>query len=212
VLVRAHGFAIQRGVAEHVIVELDVRAGLPAFSVIGLAGAAARDARERVQAAVLNSGLSVPRRRVTVNLAPASSRRSGSEFDLAIACCVVAADGLIDPQRLGRVGLIGELGLGGLLRQCTSPAGAAVAVAAEADLEMLIVPNGDLDEARAAGALPVVGPANLGQVVELLAAPAMAPLAPRRSDRWPRSASGGEPPARRDTSRPITGTRSSQVV
>ena len=56
--------------AEHVIVELDVRAGLPAFSVIGMAVGAARDARERVQAAVLNSGLAVPRKRVTIPPAP----------------------------------------------------------------------------------------------------------------------------------------------
>ena len=56
-LVHAHGFAINRGLAGHVIVELDMRGGLPAFSVIGLASGSARDARERVQAAVLNSGL-----------------------------------------------------------------------------------------------------------------------------------------------------------
>ena len=148
VLVRAHAFAIQRGIAEHVIVELDVRAGLPSFSVIGLAGGAARDARERVQSALINSGLGVPRRRVTVNLAPASTRRSGSEFDLAIACCVVAADGAIDPARLARTGLFGELGLGGVVRSCESPAAAAEA-AGEARLERLIVARGDLEEAPA---------------------------------------------------------------
>jgi hypothetical protein len=169
VLVRAHGFAIQRGVAEHAIVELDVRPGLPAFSVIGLTGGAARDARERVQAALLNSGLSVPRKRVTVNLAPASGRRSGSEFDLAIACCVVAADGLVDPARLARVGLFGELGLGGLLRPCVG-ASAVAAAAAEARLEKLIVALPDLAEARSARALPVAGRLQLSDVVALLAA------------------------------------------
>ena len=71
-LVRAHSIAVRRGLAEPIAVELDLRAGLPAFSVIGLAAAAARDARERVQAAVLNSGHAFPRRRLTVNLAPGS--------------------------------------------------------------------------------------------------------------------------------------------
>jgi magnesium chelatase family protein len=169
VLVRAHGFAIHRGLAEHAIVELDVRPGLPAFSVIGLTGGAARDTRERVQAAVLNSGLGVPRKRVTVNLAPASSRRSGSEFDLAIACCVVAAEGLIDPARLSRVGLFGELGLGGLLRPCVG-ASAAAAAAGEARLEKLIVALPDLEEARSARALPVAGKLDLSEVVALLSA------------------------------------------
>jgi magnesium chelatase family protein len=168
VLVRAHGFAIQRGIAEHTIVELDVRPGLPAFSVIGLTGGAARDARERVQAAVLNSGLSVPRKRVTVNLAPASSRRGGSEFDLAIACCVVAADGVIDSARLARVGLFGELGLGGLLRPCAGISAAAVA-AGEAGLDKLIVALPDLENARSARALPVAGKRDLSEVVALLA-------------------------------------------
>ena|SRR5579872_4839403 len=168
-IVRAHGFAIQRGTAEHVIVELDVRAGLPAFAVLGLAGAAARDARERVHAAVLNSGLAFPRRRMTVNLAPASVRRSGSELDLAIACCVVAADGLIDPARLVRYGLFAELGLGGVLRGCAGAATAAAA-AGELGLEALVVARADACEARAAAALPVSGMRELREVVALLAA------------------------------------------
>jgi hypothetical protein len=84
-LVHAHSFAINRGIAEHVHVELDTRGGLPAFSVIGLGAGAARDARERVQAAVLNSGFGFPRRRVTVNLAPAATRKGGPELDLVLA-------------------------------------------------------------------------------------------------------------------------------
>src|SRR5665213_1943843 len=119
-LVRANGFAIHRGAAELVLVELDLREGLPSFAVIGLGGGAARDARERVRAAVLNSGVAFPRRRVTVNLAPASNRRPGAELDLAIACCVLAVQGLVNPERLARIGLFAELGLGGDLRPCAS--------------------------------------------------------------------------------------------
>jgi magnesium chelatase family protein len=167
VLVRTNGFGVQRGIAEHVTVELDARAGLPAFAVVGLAPGAARDARERVQAAILNSGLAVPRRRLTVNLAPASSRRAGPEFDLAIACCVVAAEGRIDPARLARVGFFAELGLGGVLRPCSSPAAAATAAGA-AGLALLVVAWADADAARAAAAVTVAAPRDLHEVVALL--------------------------------------------
>src|SRR5579862_3679105 len=112
-LVRTHGFEVQRGVAEHVLVELDV--------------GSARDTRERVRAAVLNSGFAFPRKRVTVNIAPASSKHGGSAFDLAIACCVLAAQDQLDAQRLATLALFAELGLGGGLRSAP-----AVAVAAEA--------------------------------------------------------------------------------
>src|SRR5665213_2205437 len=167
-LVRANGFAIHRGAAELVLVELDLREGLPSFAVIGLGGGAARDARERVRAAVLNSGVAFPRRRVTVNLAPASNRRPGAELDLAIACCVLAVQGLVNPERLARVGLFAELGLGGDLRPC---AGVSIA-AAEADLAGLaglIVAREDLGAARAAAGVPVVGRRQLRDVAALLA-------------------------------------------
>lgn len=169
-LVRTHCFCVQRGIAEHVHVELDVRRGLPSFTVVGLAGAGARDARERVQAALVNTGVPLPRQRLTVNLAPASVRRTGSEFDLAIACCVVAAQGHLDGTRLARVALFGELGLGGLLRRCPGVALAASA-AADAALAGLIVASGDTAEARSAGGLPVAGAADLAEVLALLAAP-----------------------------------------
>jgi magnesium chelatase family protein len=168
-LVHAHGFAINRGIAEHVHVELDTRSGLPAFSVIGLAGGAARDARERVQAAVLNSGFGFPRKRVTVNLAPAAARRNGLAFDLALACCVLAAQEQIDPRRLARLGLFAELGLGGDLRPCES-AGAAAEAAERAGLAGMIVARADLREARSATGLAVAGPGSLREVAALLAA------------------------------------------
>jgi magnesium chelatase family protein len=167
VLVRAHGFAVRRGIAEHLLVELDVRAGLPSFAVVGLGGAGARDARERVQAAILNIGLTFPRKRATVNIAPASQRRLGAELDLAIACCVLAAEGHLDGPRVARLGLFAELGLGGALRPCPG-VGAAAAAADAAGLHGLIVASADLLEAREAATLPVAGPSGLGEVVELL--------------------------------------------
>jgi predicted ATPase with chaperone activity len=179
-LVHAHGFAINRGIADHVHVELDLRGGLPAFSVIGLGGGAARDARERVQAAILNSGYGFPRRRMTVNLAPAAAAgRSGPAFDLALACCVLAVQDEIDPARLARVGLFAELGLGGDLRRCDC-VGAAAEAAEQADLAGLVVARGDLREARAAASVPVAALGSLREVAALLASGATSPT-PRRA-------------------------------
>jgi magnesium chelatase family protein len=169
-LVHTHAFSIHHGVAEPVHVELDMRRGLPAFSVVGLAGTAGHDARERVQAALANTGVTLPRQRATVNLAPSSTRRMGSEFDLAIACCVLAAQGQLDAARLARIALFGELGLGGRLRRCPGVALAAAA-AADADLSGLIVAAEDAAAARSAGGLPVAGAADLAEVLALLAPP-----------------------------------------
>jgi magnesium chelatase family protein len=170
----AHGFAVQHGIAEHVQIELDLRGGLPAFSVIGLAAGSARDVRERVQAAIVNSGLTFPRQRVTVNLAPASQRRSGAQFDLPIACAVLAAEGEINDARLARVGLFAELGLGGQLRPCPFVAVAAEA-AAQAGLLGLIVAGEDLAEAREFARVQVLGREALRDVVTLLAGPGPSP-------------------------------------
>ena len=169
-LVHAHGFAVLRGVAEHVHVELDARGGLPCLTVIGLRGGDARDARERVQTAILNSGFTFPRRRLTANLAPAASTRSGPGLDLALACCVLAVQEQVDPRRLANVGLFAELGLGGDLRPCAGVA-AAAEVGAAAGLAGLVVALDDLAEARAAAAAAaaVVGLTNLADVAALLA-------------------------------------------
>jgi magnesium chelatase family protein len=117
-LVCAHAFAIDRGAAVHVDVELDLRAGLPGLAVIGLGGRPARDLRERVQAAVLNSGYGFPRRRVTVNLAPAPSSTSpspaacsppaGSSTDRgsSASACVQSSRSVASCVPVGRVPLL----------------------------------------------------------------------------------------------------------
>jgi magnesium chelatase family protein len=168
VLVRAHSFAIDRGSAGHVDVELDLRAGLPTLAIIGLGGGSARELRERVQAAVLNSSFAFPRRRVTVNVAPAT-RKGGPEFDLAVACCLLASTGTVNPARLERIGLCAELGLGGTLRS-PSGAGAVAEAAALAGLAGLVVARTDLQATRLSGVIPVAGLGTLREVVTPLGA------------------------------------------
>ncbi|HXP37454.1 MAG TPA: magnesium chelatase domain-containing protein, partial [Solirubrobacteraceae bacterium] len=115
-LARAHTFTIDGLQTRHVIVEVDVRRGLPAFTVVGLADAAVREARERVRAAILNSGYEFPARRITANLAPGDVPKAGAALDLALACAVLAASGQIAGERLERVALLGELALDGRVR------------------------------------------------------------------------------------------------
>ncbi len=113
---RAHTFTIEGLHTRHVTVEVDVRPGLPGFAIVGLADAAVREARERIQAAILNSGFQFPARRITANLAPGDVRKAGPGLDLALACAVLAASGQLPPQGLERVALFGELALDGAVR------------------------------------------------------------------------------------------------
>jgi magnesium chelatase family protein len=125
---KAHTFTLEGPNARHVVVELDVRSGLPAFTIVGLADAAVREARERIQTAVRNSGFEWPRRRITANLAPGDLRKAGPGLDLALACAILAATGQVPAERLARIGMFGELGLDGSVR----PAHGTLAVAEEA--------------------------------------------------------------------------------
>jgi magnesium chelatase family protein len=117
-LARAHTFTIDGLQARHVTVEVDIRAGLPAFSIVGLADAAVREARERVNAAIRNSGYDFPARRITANLAPGDLPKAGAGLDLALACALLAASGQLPRERLASHALFGELALDGGVRSC----------------------------------------------------------------------------------------------
>jgi magnesium chelatase family protein len=166
-LARVSTFTIDGLEPRRVTVEIDVRAGLPNFTIVGLADRAVRESRERVRGAILNSGFEFPQRRVTVNLAPASLRKAGPGFDLAIACAILAAGGHVPADALERYAVFGELGLGGEIRPCRG----ALAVAegtARAALEGLIVPIERVLEAALVDGLDVIGVGNLNQVAEIL--------------------------------------------
>src|SRR5271166_1232857 len=124
-LARAHTFTIEGLHTRHVTVEVDVRPGLPSFAIVGLADTAVREARERIQAAILNSGYEFPSRRIVANLAPGDVRKAGPGLDLALACALLAASGQLPRERLEQVALFGELALDGAVR----PSRGALAVA-----------------------------------------------------------------------------------
>jgi magnesium chelatase family protein len=115
-LARAHTFTIDGLQTRHVSVEVDVRRGLPAFAIVGLADAAVREARERVRAAILNSGYEYPASRIVANLAPGDVPKAGAALDLALACAVLAASGQLPREPLDRHALLGELALDGSVR------------------------------------------------------------------------------------------------
>src|SRR6202008_943889 len=115
-LARVIPFPLVDLVPRRVDVEVDVRKGLPAFTIVGLGDRAVREARERVVAAITNSGMQVPQQRITVNLAPAQLRKAGTGFALAIACGVLAAAGAIPLAALDRTAVYGELELSANLR------------------------------------------------------------------------------------------------
>lgn len=164
---RANGVAVV-GVDGHpVAVEAHVGQGLPALLLTGLPGPSVQDARERVRPAIENSGLGWPQRRVTVNLSPADLRKEGPGFDLPIAAAILAATAQVDPERLGRYALAGELSLRGAL--VSTPGVLVCAWAARrAGLDGVIVPEANAAEAALVEGLEVVGAPSLAKVVEFL--------------------------------------------
>jgi magnesium chelatase family protein len=116
VLAVARTFAIVGVDAVPVDAEVDINRGLPSFSVVGLPDAAVRESRERVRAAIVNSGFEFPLRRITVSLAPSDLRKAGPGFDLAIAAAILVASGQLPASLLGDWAFAGELALDGRLR------------------------------------------------------------------------------------------------
>jgi len=115
VLAKILSGTIQGIEARLIEVEVDISLGLPAFNIVGLPEAAVKESKERVKAAIRNSGYEVPSRKITVNLAPADLRKEGSGLDLPIALRVLLATGRIKPKREGYL-FAGELSLDGRLK------------------------------------------------------------------------------------------------
>lgn len=113
--------------AAAVTVEVHLANGLPAFSIVGLPEAAVRESKDRVRAAILNSGFEFPARKITVNLAPADLPKDGGRYDLPIALGILAASGQVDKPPLTQYEFHGELALSGLLREVSGSLPVALA-------------------------------------------------------------------------------------
>jgi len=150
-----------------VAVEVDIALGLPTFNTVGLPDLAVKESRDRVKAAIKNSGFEFPAKRITVNLAPADIKKEGAAFDLPTAVGILAAQELIRPERLSRVAVLGELSLDGAVRPVKGALCMAVA-AKEAGLDGILVPAENAAEAAVVEGLPVYGVQSLLHAMALL--------------------------------------------
>ena len=148
-------------------VQADLEPGVAAFTIVGLPDKALSEARDRVRAAVVNSGEKWPQRKLTVGLSPASVPKSGSGFDLAIACAVLAAAERLDPAAIARLLLIGELGLDGRVRPVRGVLPAVLA-AADAGYDQVVVPQQTAAEASLVPGMTVHGVQTLRQLIAQL--------------------------------------------
>ncbi|MDQ6842023.1 MAG: hypothetical protein M3025_06340, partial [Actinomycetota bacterium] len=155
-LSRIATFAIDGVDPRQVWVEVDIRSGLPTFTIVGLGDAAVRESRDRVRSAILNSKFEFPSKRITANLAPAFLRKVGPGFDAALAVSVLIASEQVTAPASASFAVFGELSLGGELRD--SPGVLAVAEGARrAGLRRLIVPRERAREAALVPGLEVAG-------------------------------------------------------
>jgi magnesium chelatase family protein len=167
VLARLATFAIDGVDPRQVWVEVDIRSGLPTFTIVGLADTAVRESRDRVRAAILNSRFEFPQTRITANLAPAFLRKVGPGFDAALALGLLAASGQVPAAALGSYAVFGELSLSGEVRD--SPGALAVAEGAcRAGLRRLIVPRERGREAALVEGLEVIAVPTLRAAAEVV--------------------------------------------
>jgi magnesium chelatase family protein len=157
------------GVDGYVVdIEVDVANGVPMVVVVGLPDLAVREARDRVKAAINNSGFAFPQQRVTMNLAPARRRKDGSAFDLPIALGVLAAGGYLAPDRLVGVAALGELSLAGRARPARGALAAAEALRKSGTRRLLVAGESAREAALVRGRMEVIPVRDLQEAVALL--------------------------------------------
>jgi len=147
-------------------VETDISRGIPDFKIIGLCGVGIHESAKRVRTAVLNSGISFPKGRVTVNLSPADIKKDGSGFDLPIALGILNASGVIPKDKLSGIAVLGELSLDGSVKSVRGVLSMMIGV----DLSKVrgvIVPKDNLQEVCCLG-IPALGVSSLKATVEIL--------------------------------------------
>src|SRR2546425_1176772 len=175
-LAKVYSVAVSGLDAYSVEVEVDLAAGLPMFTVVGLPDLTVRESRERVRSALRNSGFSFPQRKITVNLAPADLREGGAAFDLPIAVGILAAEGIIPAAVLRELVMVGEVSLEGGIKPVHGALSMALACRGRG-IKGLLVPVENAREAAIVEDVPVYPVATVPQVVEhLTGAQVLAPF------------------------------------
>lgn len=153
-------------------VEADVSDGLPSFTMVGFPSAQVREAQERVRTAFKNNRLSLPPKRVTVNFAPADMKKEGAGFDLPVAAAVMAAAGILEPELLKEVLIVGEISLNGEIHGVSGVLPRVIR-ARELGLRFCIIPQENLREGRLVRDMQVVGVKTLTDMICCLKEPQM---------------------------------------
>jgi len=155
--------------APEVRVEVHLANGLPSFTLVGLADTEVKEARERVRAALAESGFAFPHnKRITVNLAPADLPKESGRFDLPIALGILAAQGLVDAARLAGIEFAGELSLAGELRPVRGALALALAARDAVPRPTLVLPLASAAEAARVDGLEIRSARHLAEVVQAL--------------------------------------------
>jgi magnesium chelatase family protein len=148
-------------------VETDISSGIPAFEIVGLGDAAVKESKERVRAAIKNTGMEFPVRKITVNLAPANQKKEGSVFDLGIALGILTATEQIQNSQLGSYLFIGELSLDGEIKPVNGVLPMAVCAMQEG-IENLVLPVANADEAAVVKNLNILPAKNISEIIQHL--------------------------------------------
>ncbi|HVX39338.1 MAG TPA: YifB family Mg chelatase-like AAA ATPase [Gemmatimonadaceae bacterium] len=149
-----------------VCVEVDVAQGLPHWTIVGLPSGEVKESRERVSAALANSGYVVPPRRITISLSPGDTRKTGTGFDVPIAVGLLVAVGVISPAAVDGLTFLGELGLDGAVRGVRGALSVARHVASGGGASTLVVPPANVNEAGLVRSLRLVAPATLRELID----------------------------------------------
>jgi len=148
-------------------VEIDISAGLPSFATVGLPDTAIKESKNRVVAAIRNSGFDFPVRKVTVNLAPADIKKEGAAFDLPIALGILAATEQLSSERLRNYCILGELSLDGQVREVKGVLPITLKLKTE-NLKGIILPKGNQAEAAVVEGIKVISVESLAETVKFL--------------------------------------------
>lgn len=153
--------------AEPVYVEADICNGLPGFYMVGLLSSEVREARERVRSAIKNSGISLPPKRITINLSPANKRKEGTAFDLPIAVSILCSIGAIPNEKLEDTMFIGELSLNGFTKKINGVLN-MVLMAKKQKIKTVILPIENYKEASIISGVKIIGVKSINDVIDIL--------------------------------------------
>jgi len=162
-------------------VEADIGRGMPGFDIVGLPGSAVKESRDRVRAAIKNSGIEFPVKHITVNLAPAHTKKEGPAFDLPIAVSILGGIGVIDSQKLSNVLFLGELSLDGSLRSVKGVL-SMVHSAFKEGFTKFVVPMQNAEEASLVDGADIYGVENLSELMKHLKMPFLKPFQSEHCD------------------------------